>query len=47
MVKCCELCGTYSVTDMRYSKRTACFKCIDKILEFAITSGMVFEDEQQ
>ena len=47
MTKCCELCGTYSVAGLRYAKRTACFGCIDKVLEWAITAGMVFGGEEE
>jgi len=30
---------------MRHAKRTACFNCIDQMLEFAITAEMRFENE--
>ena len=30
---------------IRYAKHVACFRCIDKVLEFAITAGMRFEDD--
>ena len=40
-----ELCGwDKGGIAMRYGKRTACFMCIDKTLEFAITSGMRFDE---
>jgi hypothetical protein len=42
----CELCGEVS-TGMRHAKHTACFSCIDKVLEFAITAGMRFEEEEE
>ena len=29
---------------MRFSKRAACFPCIDRLLEFAVTAGMFFEE---
>jgi hypothetical protein len=41
----CELCGSKKDNGMRFSKRVACFGCIDKMLEFAVTSGMRFENE--
>jgi hypothetical protein len=44
-MKVCELCGSEKVNGIRYAKRVACFRCIDKVLEFAITAGMRFEDE--
>lgn len=43
--KACELCGNKTDNGMRYAKRVACFRCIDKVLEFAITAGMRFEDD--
>ena len=36
----CELCGTKKLNGMRFAKRAACFRCIDKVLEFCITAGM-------
>lgn len=41
----CELCGIETNNGMRHAKRSVCFECIDKVLEFAITSGMRFDDE--
>lgn len=42
----CELCGTRE-SGKRHAKRVACTKCIDKVLEFAITAGMRFEEEEE
>lgn len=41
----CELCGSKRVDNVRYARRVSCFKCVDKLLEFAVTAGMRFEDE--
>lgn len=30
---------------MRYAKRAVCFTCLDKMIEFAVTAGMRFDDE--
>ena len=43
-MKECELCGKKG-SGMRHAKRVACFECIDKVLEFAITAEMRFENE--
>lgn len=40
----CELCNQVKTDGVRYSKRAACFTCIDKALEFVITAGMSFEE---
>jgi hypothetical protein len=41
----CELCGyDKGSVAMRYAKRAVCFSCIDKVLDFAITSGMRFDE---
>jgi len=45
-MRVCELCGKVS-TGMRHAKRSVCFVCIDKVLEFAITAGMRFEEEEE
>jgi len=45
-MRVCELCGKVS-TGMRHAKHTTCFVCIDKVLEFAITAGMRFEEEEE
>lgn len=43
----CELCGwDKGGIAMRYSKRAVCFSCIDKMLEFAVTAGMRFDDDE-
>jgi len=42
----CELCGwDKGGIAMRYSKRAACLSCIDKLLEFAVTAEMRFDNE--
>lgn len=42
----CELCGwDKGGIAMRYNKRAVCLSCIDKVLEFAITAGMRFDNE--
>jgi|TARA_R100000482_G_C5127637_1_gene149723 hypothetical protein len=43
--RACELCGSKTDNGMRYAKHVACFRCIDKVVEFAITAGMRFEDD--
>lgn len=43
-MRACELCGSKKADDMRFAKRAACFSCIDKVLEFAITAGMRFKE---
>lgn len=43
MIAPCQLCGTFSTTGMRYAKVRACFVCIDKVLDFAVSAGMRFE----
>lgn len=43
-MKACELCGKVKLDGMRFSKRNACFSCIDKMLEFGITAGMRFTE---
>jgi hypothetical protein len=44
-MRICELCGKVKVDGMKLSKRAVCFTCIDKMIEFAVTAGMRFEDE--
>lgn len=44
MTKECELCGIKTNSGMRHSKYSVCFGCIDKVLDFAITAGMRFEE---
>mgnify|MGYP007072323611 CR=1 FL=1 len=46
-MKPCELCCRVVTSGMRYSKRAACFKCIDKLLEFAITAGMSYKGDTE
>ncbi len=41
----CELCGSKRIDNTRFAKHVSCFRCIDKILEFAVSAGMRFEDE--
>ena len=41
----CELCGTKTNSGIRHAKHSVCFGCIDKVLDFAITAGMMFDDE--
>ena len=43
-MKACELCGKEG-GGVRHAKHTACFSCIDKMLEFAVTAGMRFDNE--
>jgi len=43
----CELCDEVVTSGMRYSKRAVCFKCIDKVLEFAITAGMSYKGDTE
>lgn len=35
MARVCEICSNFT-EGMRYSKRAACFSCIDKALDFFI-----------
>jgi len=42
-MKLCQLCGTTSNSGMRHAKVVACFVCIDKVLDFAVSAGMQFE----
>lgn len=44
-MKACELCDKVRLDGMRFSKRAACFSCIDKMLEFGITAGMSFKED--
>lgn len=46
-MKPCELCGQVLTSGMRYSKRAACFKCIDKLLEFALTAGISYKGDPE
>ena len=41
----CELCDEVDHSGMRYAKYSICFKCIDALSEFAVTSGMRFQHE--
>lgn len=43
-MKACELCGKKS-GGLRHTRYTACPLCLDKLLEFAITAEMRFENE--
>jgi len=44
-MKACELCGEVKLDGMRYAKRSACFSCIDKMIEFGVTAGMNFKED--
>jgi hypothetical protein len=45
-MKPCELCGEVCVEGMRFAKHAACFICIDKVVEFAVTAGMSFKEDE-
>lgn len=43
----CELCGyDKGGIAMRYQKRPVCHSCIDKLVEFALTAGMRFDNDE-
>lgn len=44
MMRKCELCDEVKLDGMKLGKRAACFSCIDKMLEFAVTAGMRFTE---
>jgi len=41
----CELCDRKCLSGLKHSKHTVCHACIDKVIEFAITAEMRFENE--
>lgn len=45
-MKVCELCGKIKIDGMRYGKHAVCFRCVDKVIEFAITAGMRFDEDE-
>ena len=46
-MKPCELCGRVVTSGMRYSKRATCFKCFDKLVEFAVTAGISYKGDAE
>lgn len=46
-MKPCELCGRVVTSGIRYSKRATCFKCIDKLVEFAVTAGISYKGDTE
>ncbi|MDA8837847.1 hypothetical protein N9N26_01125 [Candidatus Poseidoniales archaeon] len=43
-MKKCQLCGAITSRRVFEAKVTSCFACVEKLLDFAITAGMRFEE---